>query len=171
MVARIEAFFTVIDADGEPSRITFELDPTHLTFANVDGVLENAWDIINPLLNGQLKKIGITYETDIGTFTNAAANVLADVQEKATFFFRSVTGLAKRITLPTFIETFFLGAGKNKEVDTSATEVASFIAMCDFSTGIPNPDDVDNPIRVVNIHGDLLTTLDSATQEWGKNRK
>lgn len=172
-MAGLALFYTMADADGEEggSRVTIPIDPTNFTFANAAGVIENAWDILNPLMNGTLLSAGFSYEVDIGTFTNAAAATIADVQEKAEFAFRSVEGLIKRLSLPTFIETFLLGGGSQKNVDLSATEVAAFTTMMTSSTGIPNPDDVDNPVRPVDIHGDFLTTTKSAHQSWGRNRR
>lgn len=162
-------FYTLEDADGDKSRVEIPVTVADLLDADIDFVVGAAWDIINPLVNGHLVTAGFTIEVDISGFTNAAVATIADVQEKAEFAFRTVTGFIKRISLPTFIETFFTSAGAGKDVDTSATEVAAFNSM--IIDGIPDAVVVVTPVPVVDLHGDDVDTFVKAHQTWGKNRK
>lgn len=162
-------FYTMEDADGDKSRIEIPVLVADLLDADIDFVVGAAWDIINPLVNGHLVTAGFTIEIDIAGFTNAAAAVISDVQEKAEFVFRDVAGFIKRISLPTFIETFFTSAGAGKDVDTSQASVTAFNTM--VTTGIPDAVVVVTPVPVVSLHGDDVTTFVSGHQAWGKNRR
>jgi len=163
-------FYTVNDADGEPSVISIPvnfldtLDGAALAFA-----VEYGWDIINPLLNGTLVNAGITIQVDIGTFTNTAAAAISDVQEKAEFVYRAVGGFLKRISLPTFIETFFTSAGAGKEVDVTQAEVTAFntLIIDGFEEALVSV----NPLNPVTDHNEDLTTFVEGHQAWGKNRR
>ena len=120
-------FYTISDADGDPSVISIPvnfldtLDGAALAYA-----ISYGWGIINPLINGTLINAGITIQVDTSGYTNAAAAAISDVQEKAEFVYRAVGNFIKRITLPTFIETFFTSAGAGKEVDVTQSEVTAF---------------------------------------------
>jgi hypothetical protein len=163
-------FFTIGDADGDESVISIPvqfvdtLDGAALAFA-----IEYGWDIINPLINGTLLRAGITIEIDIAGFTNAAANVLSDVQEKAEFVFRAVGGFIKRISLPTFVETFFTGAGAGKEVDVTQSEVTAFNTLMTggFHEAIVSTD----PLTPITDHAEDVVSFVAGHQSWGRNRK
>lgn len=158
-------FFTIKDGDGDPSRIELFVDPTLITVADIPAILEAVWDLVNPLINGTLATAGITFEADISGFTNAAAAAISDVQEKAEFVFRSAAQFIKRISLPTFVETFFTNSGAGKVVDTSQAAVTNFTTM--ITDGV----DVGlNTIEFQTSHGEDLETFESGFQAWGKNR-
>lgn len=158
-------FLNISDGDGDTSRITIDFDPTNITLANLPGLAEAVWDIVNPLLNGHLESAGLTIEVDTSGFTNAAAAAIGDVQEGAEFVFNAVGGFLKRLTLPTFIETFFTNSGAGKVVDTSATEIALFQAA--METGFVAGVTVFEP---QTIHGEDITATKIGRQKWGKNR-
>lgn len=163
-------FYTVADGDNDPSVISIPvefvdtLDGAALAFA-----IEYGWDIINPLLNGTLINCGITIQVDIAGFTNAAAAAISDVQEKAEFVFRAVGGFVKRISLPTFIETFFTGSGAGKEVDVTQSQVSAFITLMEdgFEEALVSTD----PLTPVTDHGEDIVTFLEGHQSWGKNRR
>jgi hypothetical protein len=163
-------FYTVADADGEQSVISVPvnfldtLDGSALRFA-----IEYGWDVLNPLLNGTLVNAGITIQVDIDTFTNTAAAAIADVQEKAEFVYRAVGGFLKRISLPTFIETFFYGSGSEKQVDLTQAEVVAFntLMIDGFEEALVSV----NPLNPVTDHDEDLLTFEAGHQAWGKNRR
>lgn len=163
-------FYTIEDADGDQSVISIPvsflstLDGDAFAFA-----VEYGWDIINPLLNGTLIKAGITVEVDIAGFTNVAAAVVADVQEKAEFVFRAVGGFIKRISLPTFIETFFTGAGAGKEVDVTQAQVTAFNTL--ITAGFHEALVSTEPLTPVTDHMEDITTFVEGHQSWGRNRR
>lgn len=163
-------FYTVSDADGEASVVSIPvafldtLDGAALAFA-----VEYGWDIINPLLNGTLINAGITVEIDIADFTNAAAATISDVQEKAEFVYRAVGGFIKRISLPTFIETFFTGSGSGKEVDVTQSAVTAFntLIIDGFEEALVSTE----PLTPTTDHGEDILTFVKGHQAWGKNRR
>jgi hypothetical protein len=162
-------FYTVADANGTPSVISIPvtfvdtLDGAGLAYAVGYG-----WNIINALINGQLIKAGITIEMDISGYTNVAAATISDVQEKAEFVFRAVGGFIKRITLPTFIETFFTGSGAGGEVDVTQSEVTAFntLITAGFHEALVSTD----PLTPATDHGEDITTFVDGFQAWGKGR-
>jgi len=163
-------FYTIADADGDQSVISIPVDilSTHDGDAFLFAI-EYGWDIINPLLNGQLVNAGITIEVDIGDFTNAAAAAISDVQEKAEFVYRAVGGFIKRISLPTFIETFFTGAGAGSEVDVTQSQVTAFNTL--ITDGFEEALVSTEPLTPTTDHGEDIETFVKGFQAWGKNRR
>lgn len=163
-------FYTVADGDNDASVISIPVEfVSTLEGASLAFAVEYGWDIINPLLNGTLINAGITIQVDIADFTNAVAAVTSDVQEKAEFVYRAVGGFIKRITLPTFIETFFTGAGAGKEIDVTQAEVTAFNTL--ITVGFEEALVSTEPLTPVTDHGEDITTYIEGHQAWGKNRR
>ena len=163
-------FYTIEDADGDESVI--DIPVSFASIIDGDGLafaVEYGWDIIEPLLNGHLVRAGVTVEVEIAAFTNTAAAVLSDVQEKATFIFRAIGGFPKSISLPTFIETFFTGAGAGKEVDVTQAAVTAFNTLIEdgFHEALVSTD----PLTPVTTHGEDVDVFVSGHQSWGRNRR
>lgn len=161
----IVLFFTIADADGDKSRVELPIDETGITLANMAAILEAVWDLMNPLVNGQLVTAGFSLETDISGFTNVAAGALADVQEKAEFVFRTASGFVKRLNIPTFVETLFGSAGASKEVNLADTGVAAFVTALEDGITV-----TAQAVTFVDSRGDELDALESAVENWGKRR-
>jgi hypothetical protein len=162
--------YTIADADGDVSVINIPVE----FLSTLDGdafafAVKYGWDIINPLLNGTLVSAGITVDIDIAAFTNVAAAVIADVQEKAEFIFHAVGGFPKRISLPTFIETFFTGAGAGKEVDVTQAAVTAFntLIVDGFHEALVSTE----PLLPVTDHGEDIDAFVVGHQAWGRNRR
>lgn len=163
-------FYTVADGDNDPSVISIPvsfvdtLDGAGLAYAVGYG-----WDIINPLINGTLINAGITIQVDIAGFTNTAAAAISDVQEKAEFVFHAVGGFLKRISLPTFIETFFTGSGAGKEIDVTQSAVTAFNTLITggFHEALVSTD----PLTPTTDHGEDIDAYLEGHQAWGKNRR
>jgi len=166
----IQFFYTIEDADGDKSTITLDAEDVDLAGGfDAAFAIEFAWDIINPLINGRLISAGMTVLIPIADFTNAAAAAISDVQEKATFVFRSAENFIKKISLPTFIETFFTGAGAGKEVDLTQSAVTAFRDM--VLGGIEDALVDATPTELTTSHGEPLTVFEAGYQDWGKNRR
>ncbi|MBI1278191.1 MAG: hypothetical protein GC179_08695 [Anaerolineaceae bacterium] len=163
-------FYTIADADNDQSVISIPVNFLDtLEGASLAFAVEYGWDIINPLINGTLVNCGITIQVDIADFTNSAAAAISDVQEKAEFVYRAVGGFIKRITLPTFIETFFTGSGAGKEVDVTQSEVAAFntLMVDGFHEALVSTE----PLNPVTDHNEDITSFVEGHQAWGKNRR
>lgn len=158
-------FFTIADADNDKSRIEIPVDATD-PLANIQLIVETAWDIVQPLINGELISAGFTVEADITAFTNPVAAVISDVQEGAEFVFRTAGGFLKRLTIPTFLETLFTNGGAGKEVDTALPDVAAFNAA--MTGGFVNGAVTVNP---VDSRDDDIAAFVEGRQKWGKNRR
>ncbi len=163
-------FYTVADANNTQSVISVPvafldtLDGAALAYA-----IGYGWDIINALVNGQLVNAGVTIEVDIAGFTNAAAATISDVQEKAEFVYRAVGGFIKRISLPTFIETFFVDSGAGDEVDVTQSAVTAFntLMISGFHEALVSTE----PVTPTTDHGEDIVTFVEGHQAWGKNRR
>ncbi len=163
-------FYTIEDADGDQSVISIPVVFVDtLDGAGLEYAVGYGWPIINALITGHLVNAGITIEFDIAGFTNAAAGVLSDVQEKAEFVYRAVGGFVKRISLPTFDETFFTGSGAGKEVDVTQSAVTAFNTLITggFHEALVSTD----PLTPATDHGEDLTAYIKGHQAWGKNRR
>ncbi len=165
----ITFFYTIADADGDKSVISIPVDFDLAGGADFNYALKYGWDVINPLISGHLLTAGFTFEADISAYTNAAADVLSDVQEKAEFVYRAVGGFLKRISLPTFIETFFTGAGAGKEIDVTQSEVAAFNLA--IIGGFKESAIDVAPSQIVTDHGEDIITYVEGHQSWCKNRR
>lgn len=163
-------FYTIEDADGDQSVISIPVVFVDtLEGASLAYAIGYGWPIINALVNGTLVNAGITIEVDISGYTNAAAAAISDVQEKAEFVFRAVGGFIKRISLPTFVETFFTASGAGKEVDVTQSEVTAFntLITAGFHEALVSTD----PLVPSTDHGEDIVTFIEGHQAWGKNRR
>lgn len=155
------------DADGDKSTLSWDFSGSYA--GNVTELVSNAWGVVNPLVNGELAGGSVTIEADITDIVNAAAATISDVQEKAEFTFKSLAGYLKRITLPTFIETFFTGSGAGKTVDLTQSAVTAFVAM--IEDGVADNSTPAVEVNFTTSHGEDLMSLASARQSWGKERR
>lgn len=165
----ITIFYNIEDASQPKhhvSRVEIPVDPL-AALTTVQGAIETGWNLINPLTTGRLMSAGFTVEADIDAFTNAAAAVLSDVQEKATFAYRTVNGFLKKISIPCFDETLFEDAGAGDFVDMADTDVAAFnVAM---TLGIPYG--VGQFLDVVDSRDEDIVDIDGpGYEDWGKRR-
>lgn len=160
----ITLFYVVTDGN-DTSRIEIDI-PTATTLANTLSAVGAFAALINPLVQGGLLSAGFTVETDVSGTWGVVHQLLADVQEKAEFVFRTAGGFIKRLNLPTVNEAIFAGGGNSPQVDTSDEDVAAFItAMTD---GVTVNATVVAP---VDSRGDDIASLSDARENWGKRRK
>jgi len=166
----INLFYTIEDGNGDQSVVNLPIEELDVAAGvNFPFILETAWDIINPLVNGHLVNCGVTIQADISEFTNAAVAAIADVQEKAEFVFRAAGGFLKRISLPTFIETFFTGSGAGNEIDVTQTAVQNFITM--IEDGVDDALVDPTPVQFVTDHSEDVESYVKGRQSWGRNRR
>jgi len=157
-------FFTLQDGDGDKSTVDIPF-PNSFNMANAAAVVTAVSALINPLVNGGLVSAGVRAEFDLSGTWGPGAALIADIQEQAQFLFRVVGGFPKLLNLPTFIETFFTGAGADKTVDMTATEVVDFVNFMEdgitVSSVLYQPSD---------YRGTDIVSTESAVQHWGRNR-
>lgn len=169
----ITIFARVEDAGGprgpEISTVSMELDPT-TTIANVAPAVRAFAQLIDPLIAGRITAAGFTFEVDLtGLGLTQITSVLADVQEKATFAFRTAGGFIKRISLPTFNETLFVGVGAQHEVDLTDSDVAAFIDAMEDGIDVSGTGGT-GVVGVVDSRDEDLTELIYANQTFVNRR-
>ena len=159
---------TIADADNDKSIVPIDFSGGFT--GDIVGLAENVWAIVNPLVNGTLVGASVTLEVDISDFVNVAAAAISDVQEKAEFVFGTIgNAFLKRISLPTFIETFFTGSGAGKTVDVTQSAVTAFISM--MEDGVDDGGGTPVEINPTTSHGEDLINFVSGKQAWGKERR
>ncbi len=155
--------FEITDGD-DSSTITIPF-PNTFNLANSANVALAFAGVINPLVNGGLKKASITFDIDLSGTWGPVAALIADVQEQAQFLFRVVGGFPKLLNLPTFIETFFTGGGADKTVDMTAPEVVAFVGA--MEDGLTVAATLYQPS---DYRGTDILSTESAVQHFGRNR-
>jgi hypothetical protein len=159
------------DGTGKPgtSLVTCELHP-ETAFANLTNAVEAFALLVEPLILGQIVGAGFTIEVPVsGVIVGAAADVFADIQEKAVFAFRTAGGFLKKISIPTFNEGLFVGGGSSGMVDITDPDVAAFVdGMIDgidlaASGGL-------GLVAVVDTRDDDVAQLESASQLFVNRR-
>lgn len=169
----ITAFLRVQDAGGpngpETTVISVEL-PTATTPANALVAVRALATLIDPLTSGVIVGAGVTLEADLtGLSLDTVASVLADVQEKATFAFRTAAGKLKKISIPAFVETLFTGGGSGHDVDLTDTDVAAFVDAIETGIDLTLAGGTGT-VAPVDTNDSDVVSLESALQTWGKTR-
>lgn len=163
--AFIDIEFTVLDADNEQAKISLGfVSDVAVSSDDVPTLVATVWALIRPLTTGYLAgarwRQGAYPAGDAGT----PADVLADVQEKAQFYWRADDPLIRSITyIPCFVESKLVNGGAGKEVDITDTDVVAFITG--LTSGIPQ-DISGHFLRHEGVGGELLTHFDKAKQSF-----
>lgn len=168
MAKPIEVFYTVQDADGDKSTITIPV-PSATPLLDLPLFVQQMEPLLDALTNGGLVSAGFTVEVDLSAAWPAAAAVIADVQEKAQFAFRTLGGFVKRISIPTILESVFGGGGASDQVDTTNPDVMAFVAAMENGidlTGIGG----SGTVQPCDSRDDDLVSMEYAVEAWGKKR-
>lgn len=169
----ITLYVRVADAGGpsgpDTSVITVELHP-ETSMANLVNATEALALLIEPLISGQIIAAGFTIEVPLnGVIVGAAANVFADVQEKAVFAFRTANGFLKRISIPTFAEVLFNQGGAGHDVDLTDPDVAAFVDAMEDGIDLAAAGGI-GLVPVVDTRNEDLVSLESAVQYFSQRR-
>lgn len=165
MAVSCELFYTVVDAKNNKSRMTFPC--TVPEYTDIPLVAVALAELLDPMINGGIENAGWTMSVDLGT-VNAIAAATSDVQEGARFVFKTALGFLKSVRLPAVVETIF--ATGSPDVDLTDTDVMAFnscivdgldTAVLGGSVGLAS---------FGTTRYEDLTTLVTATEDWGKNR-
>ena len=164
----ITIFYTISDG-SIPAHVSKMEFPLHAStsFDNAVAAVEAIWNLVNPLTSGRLVSAGFSVEADIAGFTNPVAQVLADIQERAHFVFRTVNGFLKRFGVPEVAESIFGSGGAADTVDTANPDVAAFVAAMETGVNILPA----GLVTVTDRRGENLEVLESAVEAWGKTRR
>jgi hypothetical protein len=158
--------FSVQDEKNDISTITIPVpDSTPLT--DIPYLLQAFADLLNPIVQGGLVQAAAKV---VGSVTgwNTLAAAGSDVQEKASFGIRTVTGFIKKLSIPTILESIF-NAG-SKTVDLGHTDVAALVTALETGVDISGAGG-SGTIQPCDAHGDDLVDVETAVEAWGKARK
>lgn len=118
--------YTIEDEDGKQSTTEIKI-PSTSVFTNAAIFAAEMAQLIDPLVRGVIRRIGIGFLVDLSGITPAlktAALAGADVEEGARFQFLTDNGFFTSLRLPTFDEAFILPA--TDQVDLADADVAAF---------------------------------------------
>lgn len=126
-----EIFVVIADRQGEESRVTIPFPPTVDDLTSAQAIADLIMATIDPLVYGKIVGAGVSFSLEVDAVVlgiKTAANILADVRDKARFGFISsgAAGLfTKTLTLPTYNETYTLDTTKN--LDLADPDVDLFV--------------------------------------------
>ncbi|HEX2898414.1 MAG TPA: hypothetical protein VHS96_01725, partial [Bacteroidia bacterium] len=146
--------------------------PDGVSFTNAQDFLISMAESIRLLTTGGLYKAGVSFEIDLSASNpglgfagwGPVATLASDVQERAEFVFQTANGFLKRLNLPTIDESIFVP--NSSVVDTSDPDVAAFVTAMEDGITVNA-----TLIQPVDLRGEDITTLVSATENWGKARR
>lgn len=117
--------YTIVDEDGKESTTEVKIPSTSL-FTNAVIFAAEMAQLIDPLIRGIIRRIGVAFLVDMSGITGLKTTALAgaDVEEGARFQFLTVGGFPTSLRLPTFDEAFIIPA--TDQVDLADTDVAAF---------------------------------------------
>jgi len=157
--------YTIYDGDGDTSPLMFR--------ANIDGATTVAeletlyaipfWDVVVNFIQGGLSDVNVSVSFDPSGWEHIrdSSSVTADVEEKAIFKFRTPIGTVVEMSIPTFFEGYFTGAGAGKKVDITDADVLAFLALMTEDIGSGGVDAVDS-------HGTDISVFVDAFQWFGR---
>lgn len=158
----VSIYFTIVDADGDPSTVEFFFNDA-TAFAVLNAGVGAIAALVNPLVNGGLRTAGIRFEVDVSGTWGPVAALVSDVQEKAEFVMRTAGGFLSRLNLPTFDEAFFVPG--TDQVDVSDTDVAAFLDF--LEDGITAG---GGTLAPTDYREDDIADVERAVENWGKRR-
>lgn len=165
MPVNCELYYTVVDAKGNKSRMTFPC--TAPDYTDIPLIAVALGELLDPMINGGITAAGWTVAVDLGSVVNIAS-LTSDVQEGARFVFKTALGFLKSVRLPAVVETIF--AANSPNVDLTDTDVSAFVSA------------ITDGIDTSGLGGSVglgtfgttrfedLTALETAVEDWGRNR-
>jgi hypothetical protein len=118
--------YTIEDRDGKDSNTEIKI-PDSALLSNAAIFAAEMAQLIDPLIRGVIRRIGIAFLIDMAGVTGikTAALAGADVEEGAKFGFRTAANFFTGLRLPTFDEAFIIDG--TDQVDTEDPDVAAFV--------------------------------------------
>lgn len=160
-------FFTIRDAKGDASTVSFDVDNA-TPLANMNNLVAALGELIDPLINGAIVAAGFTITVDtIALGFQGIPAAIADVQEGARFAFRTTNQFLRSFRLPTFIEDLFTPG--SKQVDTADPDVAAFIAAVETGVDLSLVGGT-GVIPLTDSRGEDIEILESARENFTRSR-
>lgn len=158
--------YSIQDEKGRTSTTEFNV-PTATSYDDVRIMAAQMAELIDPMINGAIIRIGIVDTVDLPVALSAAPAAGSDVEEGARFQFRTVNGFYSAMRLATFDESRIVAG--STAVDQTDGDAAAFItAMTDGidlsgagGSGVVQPCDKRN---------EDLTALEFAREQFLSSR-
>jgi hypothetical protein len=161
----VELSYTIRDAKGDASPLSISFPPSTDVIVLRDNFAPTTAELLDPLIDGVIEDANASINVNLdGVAIKTAPIVGADVEEGATFSYRSTAGAPTSMRIPTFDETFGLETGTG--VDTANADVAAFIAriVSGDTQGLTT-------VRFADSHGNNVSAFQKAVDNFRRSRK
>lgn len=161
----IEATWSIEDAKGEVTSFGINFPETADVPTLLNNFIPTTAELFDKFINGKVVGAGATINVNLDGVVIKGAPILgSDVEEGASFSFRSSAGAPTNFRIPTLDETFGLETGDS--VDTSVPAVQNFIDLIvDGYTFL-----VTN-VKWSDSHGNDVIGFTKAKDAFRKSRK
>lgn len=123
--------------------------------------------LINPLIRGAIRRIGVSLTLDLPAGLRTAPLTQSDREEGARFQMATAGGFDTSLRLPTFDESFILPNSRN--VDLADPTVAAFVAALTGGINL-TPLGGTGTVQPTDYRDDDITTVTSAIEQFVKSR-
>lgn len=161
----VEGTFSIEDAKGKTGSFSVNF-PDNVDIPLVTGdFMPTTAQLIDEVIGGKITDASASINVNLDGVTLKDAPITgSDVEEGATFSFRSTAGAPTRFRLPTFDETFGLETGD--AVDLAAPAVDDIVQriIAGDTQGLTT-------VRFADAHGNNVSSLTRATGNFQRSRK
>lgn len=161
----IDLSYSIEDAKGEATSFSIQFPPTADVPVLVGAFAQETAQLLDDIVSGKIIAASATINVNLSGVTIKDAPILgSDVEEGATFSYRSTAGAPTTMRVPTIDESYGLETGR--AVDTSAAAVDAFIQR------IVNGDTQGlTTVRFADSHGNNIAAFQKAVDGFRKSRK
>lgn len=161
----VEGTWSIEDAKGKTGSFSVNF-PDNVDVPLVTGdFMESTAQLIDEIVDGKITGASASINVNLDGVTLKDAPIAgSDVEEGATFSFRSTAGAPTSMRLPTFDETFGLETGD--AVDLSAEDVDDFVQRI-----LEGDTQGLTTVRFADAHGNNVAALTRAQGNFRKSRR
>lgn len=161
----VEGIWSIEDAKGKITSFGVNF-PDNVDVPLVTGdFMRSTAALIDEFIDGKIVGSSASINVNLDGVTLKTAPITgSDVEEGATFSFRSTAGAPTVMRLPTFDETFGLETGS--AVDLAAPDVDDFVQRI-----IAGDTQGATTVRFSDAHGNNVAALGRAKEQFKKSRK
>lgn len=156
--------FSIRDEKSQTS-VTKVNVPSSTAWADVVEFAEDMASLIDPLITGQIYRVGIAYEVDISALgLTPAAAADSDVEEGARYQMETGTGFFTAMRLPTFDEALILPG--SREVDRVNVSALAFENALELGLVLSST----NTVQPCDSRGDDIASVVYARESFQASR-
>lgn len=161
--------YTIEDAGGKKAVLELPFVPDiDINTAQINALVLDVWDVLAAACLGVLVNATCRLVVDLSTVDNTGRpDLLCDIEEKAHFSFRTLSGQPKTFSLPTIDETLFTDDGAGYYLDYGLGEVTGISALMLSGIVISGGD----YLRASDMHGSpVVSEGEFGHQDWGAGK-